>query len=711
MLAASLFVVVFAAGSGLALGDTPDPIVLDGPPTDTNAAALLLSGQAAIDSIGVDMVTVAATNQVSPTALIGEFQNDSSLFTDSNNHVLYMDQGGVAPVGGDNQPAAASASDLGFQPTHSEVFSLQSNADAPITLYLDFDGHTTSGTYWNQWSGVDEIISPPYSLDADYANFSDAELTNMYIAWLAVAEDFAPFDVNVSTVEPPAADLLRNSGASGRYGIRTVITDDPFTCSCGGLAYLNRFGYEEPAFVFNKSTQSTGETISHEVGHSLGLTHDGTSDSDYYAGHGGGSNPDSWAPIMGASFFTGYSQWDAGTYADSNNSGASGNMGRGADDLALIVSASNGIAYRSDDHGASQVQATALTGSDEVGGSGVIERTNDADWFSFALEADDTVDIDATVDNVRPNLNAALTLHDASGSLLHSSTYETRDAAIHGVSLSSGTYFVRVTSEGSEHYDTYATLGAYELVVASASSSLTTFLIPTTTIAPTTTTTTTTTTIAPTPPPTVLCAGREATIVGTGRADRIVGTDGDDVIATLGGNDIIDARGGNDVICAGRGTDRVVAGDGDDKIYGGAGRDRIDAGAGNDIIQGGRGADRLFGDDGNDRISGMGGRDEIHGDAGADALRGGGGKDTLHGAAGDDSIVGGSGGDTVFGGAGADLLKGNGGPDDMFGEAGNDRMFGGPGNDDMDGGTGIDAGTGDSGTDTGTNFESRQNFA
>lgn len=38
---------------------------------------------------------------------------------------------------------------------------------------------------------------------------------------------------------------------------------------------------------------------SHEVGHSVGLYHDGVNSSSYYWGHGSGAT--SWAPIMGVS--------------------------------------------------------------------------------------------------------------------------------------------------------------------------------------------------------------------------------------------------------------------------------------------------------------------------------------------------------------------------------------------------------------------------
>ena len=56
-----------------------------------------------------------------------------------------------------------------------------------------------------------------------------------------------------------------------------------------------------------------GQIISHEVGHTFGLSHDGTSQASYYAGAKG------WGPIMGASYGRRASHWSTGEYADANN--------------------------------------------------------------------------------------------------------------------------------------------------------------------------------------------------------------------------------------------------------------------------------------------------------------------------------------------------------------------------------------------------------
>ena len=48
------------------------------------------------------------------------------------------------------------------------------------TIYLDFDGHVTSGTTWNTgYYGVDPINSPAWSQDSDRLNFSDTELSTI----------------------------------------------------------------------------------------------------------------------------------------------------------------------------------------------------------------------------------------------------------------------------------------------------------------------------------------------------------------------------------------------------------------------------------------------------------------------------------------------------------------------------------------------------
>ena len=70
------------------------------------------------------------------------------------------------------------------------------------------------------------ITAEPYSIDSTVdTNFSDAELTEIQRAWQVVAEDYAPFDVNVTTKDPGAAAIDRTSSTDSVYGTRAVITN------------------------------------------------------------------------------------------------------------------------------------------------------------------------------------------------------------------------------------------------------------------------------------------------------------------------------------------------------------------------------------------------------------------------------------------------------------------------------------------------------
>ncbi len=77
------------------------------------------------------------------------------------------------------------------------VPELSSKPDAPYTIYLDFDGMTV-----DNWGNNEPGSIPAFSIDTDTNNTSPEEFLAMGRAWNYVAEDFAPFNVNVTTVNP-----------------------------------------------------------------------------------------------------------------------------------------------------------------------------------------------------------------------------------------------------------------------------------------------------------------------------------------------------------------------------------------------------------------------------------------------------------------------------------------------------------------------------
>ncbi len=82
-----------------------------------------------------------------------------------------------------------------------------------------------------------------------------------------------------------------------------------------------------------------------------------------------------------------------------------------------------------------------------------------------------------------------------------------------------------------------------------------------------------------------------------------------------------------------------------------------------------------------DMLTGDANANTLTGGAGNDMLWGGGGNDTLLGGTGADTLYGGTGNDTLLGGAGDDILFGDSGNDILRGGAGYDRLTGGAGAD------------------------------
>ncbi|NOX54097.1 MAG: hypothetical protein GXP27_06585, partial [Planctomycetes bacterium] len=214
-----------------------------------------------------------------------------------------------------------------------------------------------------------------------------------------------------------------------------------------------------PAFVFNVSEKGVAEAASHEVGHALGLLHDGTSSQEYYGGHGSGAT--SWAPIMGVGYSRNLVQWSRGEYPDADNT---------EDDLDIIVT-QNGFTYRSDDHGDSTGAATYLghlTPDTDIAGDGIIERNTDVDYFQFSVEAG-TVQLSIEPFYRSPNLDIEATLYDSSGNVLATSNPTDALDATLSQYLTSGVYYVsvdgvgRAATAGDPGYSDYGSLGYYSI--------------------------------------------------------------------------------------------------------------------------------------------------------------------------------------------------------------------------------------------------------
>lgn len=412
--------------------------------------------------------------------------HDPSVVTSPDGATFARDEWGTPPPAPSPRATTDGTALASAEPaasyTLAETFSLHSRPGATRTVYLDFDGGTLLST--NSWllNGLTSLLFPGWTLDSSAA-FSDAERTLVQEVWARVSEDFAPFDVDVTTQEPAAGGLWRSGTSDLTYGSRVAFSSGSSVQSalcggCGGLGWIGTFDVitqaetRSPAWVFPSSlgnrAKSMAEAASHEVGHNLGLAHDGTTSNGYYGG------TSLWGPLMGSPYSAGVTQWSQGDYTAASNH---------QDDF--VVAGTNGVTLRPDEAGSTA--ATALPLSALPGGAGVIATRSDSDWIGIA-QCSGTVTARADPAAIGPNLDLMVEVRNAAGTVLASAAPATTrtTSGVTGLSasvslpLTGGPFYVAVSGVGAGAggtsdwstgvYDDYGSLGTYRLTVTGCSS-------------------------------------------------------------------------------------------------------------------------------------------------------------------------------------------------------------------------------------------------
>jgi hypothetical protein len=323
----------------------------------------------------------------------------------------------------------------------SSIPVLNSNPTAAASIYLDFNGH-----FEPVWGSHTNITTPVYDVDGDLTTFSDVELANIQAVWETVAEDYVPFNINVTTVEPSVLAPGVPIANANKVALRVAIGAEVGGWAAGltniGLAYRDSFtnSIANVAYVFGEAGDTPvliGDVASHEAGHSFGLAHQTTYSFSYL--------------MYGATIGSNLCTWFNGEIAP----------GVLQDDMAVLASTTNGFGYRSDDVGNSTGSATALTKTGNTwSGAGIVGTNTDVDMFSFHVTTEDTYRMAVNGIPVVSNLDIALELRNSAGQLIASANpQDARNAAI-VKGLTPGDYYLSVKSSGI-----YGQIGQYTVSI------------------------------------------------------------------------------------------------------------------------------------------------------------------------------------------------------------------------------------------------------
>ena len=334
------------------------------------------------------------------------------------------------------------------------VPQLNSLPGATAVIFLDFDGHYVQSVVWNAGSPI----------NCAAATMTETQITE---AFNRTAEDFRPFDINITTDSAVflAAPLTKR--------IRIIITPTSgWYGGVGGVAYIGSFvwGDDTPGFVFcdrlgPNSPKMVGECCSHESGHALGLSHQSKYDASscptpietYNTGTGTGE--DAWAPIMGNSYYKNMTGWNNGPtpYGCTNLQ----------DHLSMITTL-NGFGYRADDYTETMNVSTAALTAGSFTKNGIINTNTDRDAFKLTILQNTNLHLTAIPFNVGANyiganLDIKLELYNAAGMLIKTYDPIGSMSVTADTMLNTGIYYIKVDGTGNLNVGEYGSVGSYTL--------------------------------------------------------------------------------------------------------------------------------------------------------------------------------------------------------------------------------------------------------
>jgi hypothetical protein len=280
------------------------------------------------------------------------------------------------------------------------VPQLSSLPGSPHTLYLNFTGDSRADWFYLDSDGTTEhhysnVQMGVFDTDGNTKGFSDTEKQQITEIWARVAEAYAPYDVNVTTIDPGnrsngktlMVDIGKSnnwlgSGASGMSSIGNftsaapnVVFDfcDKFASYVGGPnGPLDTA--KSPNFIMQ-----VADTAVHESGHGFGLLHDRVYNPDHSVSNEYDPGNGNWTPFMGNNLTAARHTWTLGivNWNDDGTPVLQWEPGK----LGSV------LGYRADDFGDDSAHATALAFN--LGGTATVKGVIGYHPPSFLFEEAD----------------------------------------------------------------------------------------------------------------------------------------------------------------------------------------------------------------------------------------------------------------------------------------------------------------------------------
>ncbi len=319
-----------------------------------------------------------------------------------------------------------------------DVFAQSAEAYGQYVLYLDFDGAQVASRPGDFWLGANSITVDPFSLDA----FGWGGQEAMAIDYITefVREDYTPYNIEVTNLQPAGGQYttIYVGGSNDWFrpdsGIIGVATYDVGNrdASNYGFAFTEELGiYKTYSSSILDFSEYIANLVTHEAAHTFGANHV----SDITAT----MNP--YLPLSPQRQMFGR--------GNIPNSSA-------VQDTQEVLGETIGYAHSQDDYGDTLSTASPINLSDTV--SGVLERRDDSDAFTFIADASGSMTVDLDT-GLFANLDAQLSIlrNSDAQAIAYSNNYQGSEDPFLSFDVTAGQdYTLLVSSYGGNSLGSYS---------------------------------------------------------------------------------------------------------------------------------------------------------------------------------------------------------------------------------------------------------------